>query len=45
MGFEPVFRICLGFAVIIAALFMMIVLGELLCLGMIKLFNCFFTEE
>jgi hypothetical protein len=40
-GYETMIWICLGFALIIIGLFVMIILGELLCLGILKVFKFF----
>jgi hypothetical protein len=45
IGFKIVFLVCLGFAVIVAALFMMILLAELLWFGIGKLFGRFVSKE
>ena len=45
IGFKIVFLVCLGFAVIVAAIFLMILLTELLWLGIIKLFRRFLSKE
>ena len=40
-----VFLVCLGFAIIVAALFIMIILIELLWLGIIELFGRLFSRK
>ena len=45
MGYKIVFLVCLGFALIVAALFLMILLTEFLWLGIIKLFRRFLSKE
>ena len=36
LGYETIIWICLGFVAIVAALFMMIILGELFWIGIVK---------
>ena len=45
LGYETMIWICLGFAMIVIGLFMMILLGELLWLGILKAFKYFKPEE
>lgn len=45
IGIKIVFLACLGFAVIVAALFIMILLTELLWFGMLKLFERYFFNK
>jgi hypothetical protein len=45
IGFGIVFLACLGFAVIVAALFIMILLTEFLWVGMLKLFRHIFKKN
>ena len=45
IGFKIVFLVCLGFAIIVAALFIMIILIELLWLGIIELFGRLFSRK
>jgi len=41
LGYENIIWVCLGFAVIVSGLFTMIILGELLWLGFLKVFKYF----
>jgi len=41
LGYEHIIWVCLGFAVIVLGVFMMIILGELLWLGLLKVFRYF----
>ncbi|MBI4763577.1 MAG: hypothetical protein HY787_03100 [Deltaproteobacteria bacterium] len=45
IGFKIVFLACLGFAVIVAALFILILLTECLWFGIIKLLEHFFSKK
>jgi fatty acid desaturase len=45
LGYETTIWICLGFALIVIGLFMMIILGELLWLGILKVFKYFKPED
>jgi hypothetical protein len=45
IGFKNAFLVCLGFAVIVAVLFLMILLTELMWFGIIKLFRRFLFKE
>ena len=45
LGYETLIWICLGFGLIIIGLFMMIILGQLLWLGIGKVFKCFKPGE
>jgi hypothetical protein len=41
LGYETIIWICLGFMAIVAALFMMIILGELFWIGIVRVFKTF----
>jgi len=41
LGYETIIWICLGFVVIVTALFMMIILGELFWVGIVRVFKNF----
>lgn len=41
LGCENIIWICLGFVLIVAALFMMIILGELFWIGIVRVFKTF----
>jgi hypothetical protein len=45
LGYETMIWICLGFALIIIGLFMMIILGELLWLVILKVFKYFKSAD
>jgi hypothetical protein len=45
LGFDSVFWVCLGFALIVLGLFGMIILGQLLWIGIWKLLKRFFPED
>jgi hypothetical protein len=41
LGYETMIWICLGFAVVLIGLFMMIIMGELLWIGIVRVFKYF----
>jgi hypothetical protein len=45
IGFKIVFLVCLGFAIIVAGLFIMILLAEFLWFGIIELFRRFISKN
>jgi hypothetical protein len=45
MGFQPVFWVCLGLAGIIAAIFSMLLLGELIFFGTLKIISYFTAKK
>ncbi len=45
IGFKIVLLVCLGFAIIVAALFFLIILTEILWLGIIELLGRLFSKE
>ncbi len=45
LGYETIFWICLSFAVIVTAVLVAIILGNLLCIAIVKIFRHFISRD